>query len=604
MQSPVVPETRKMEGAPRQNFFGGDRGAQRRYYGVKRQIAFKRRFPLTTHTYYPLARGTEDSLRVYGASFREANAEQRAMRERMLMTGRGLYKGGRGGYFGRMLGNLVGAGDLGDKLGDAAWNVGKNFIPKSVAQVGQSVFNITDKFGRGLYKGRGSYTTATNGLIAGSSVVPQFGQDDMKSTTITNREFIGDVYAPLLNDSFSAKEYPINPGMRQLFAWLSQLAINYEEYELKQLIVTYKSTVTDFASNSGQVGQIIMATHYNPTADPFGSKEEMMLYEGGMSCKTTEHMQHGIECDPSKLTGNSYKYVRIGDLPISEDLKEYDLGRFCLAITGVPATYAGQVLGELWVSYTVTLRKPKVASGHAYNVLRDLYVSQYNTAPGPLQIAPIPATSWIHATRNSGAISLLTPGATLDAATLNGYDSLIDEAPTPLAVAPAQVYAMFILEFADWFEGCVNIRVTHATQQPYVPSGMYIISSDQPAVTTRPSTIARFKDIPVFKIDALTKHHAHMVQTVDNSVVTGPPEQGGLSQDSRVDVDLHLRILPAQAGIKNRLTFCWNNVAASAAHLCKIEVSQYNTFLSNTDNGRGPATLLLTDFNGNPSLWQ
>ena len=95
-----------------------------------------------------------------------------------------------------------------------------------------------------------------------------------------------------------------------------------------------------------------------------------------------------------------------------------------------------------------------------------------------------------------------------------------------------------------------------------------------------------------------------MVQTVDNSVVTGPPEQGGLSQDSRVDVDLHLRILPAQAGIKNRLTFCWNNVAASAAHLCKIEVSQYNTFLSNTDNGRGPATLLLTDFNGNPSLWQ
>ena len=591
-----------MEAPAKESFFKGDKAAAKKYYGVKRQIAFKRQFPLSQFSYYPLPRGGEMSLATYGPTWKQANETQRDARKKHLMSGRGLYRG-RGGYFGRMLGGLIGQPDLGDQLGDAAWNVGSKFLPGLAQNVGNAVFGVTDKIGKGLYRGRGAYAPVSNGLIAGSSVVPQFGQDDMKTTTITNREFVGDVYAPLLNDTFSAKEYPLNPGMRQLFAWLSQLAINYEEYELKQLIVTYKSTVTDFASTSGQVGQIIMATHYNPTADPFGSKEEMMLYEGGMSCKTTEHMQHGIECDPSKIAGNAYKYVRIGDLPISEDLKEYDLGRFCLAITGVPATYAGQVLGELWVSYTVTLRKPKVASNHAYNALRDVYVSQYNSNPA-LQNSPIPATSWIRATRNAGAVTLSTPSAVQDAITLNGLDSLISDVPSPLAIAASQVYVRLIIDFADWFEGCVNIRITHATQQPNVPSGMYIVSSDQPAVSTRPATIFRFKDIPVFRIDTLAKAHGHMVQTVDNSVVTGPPEQGTLSQDSRVDVDLHLRIMPATAGVKNRLFVCWADVATASAHYAKVEISQYNTFLSNTDNGRGPATLLLTDFNGNPTLWQ
>jgi len=58
--------------------------------------------------------------------------------------GRGLYKG-RGGFFGRALGNLFGMGDLGDKLGDAAWNIGKQFIPSDIAGIGDAVFNVTDK---------------------------------------------------------------------------------------------------------------------------------------------------------------------------------------------------------------------------------------------------------------------------------------------------------------------------------------------------------------------------------------------------------------------------------------------------------------------------
>lgn len=601
--------------------------AQRKYYGIKHQIGFQRQFPLRDYTYIPLRRGSDASLEMYGASHRLATPDQRLTRARNLMTGRGLYKG-RGGYWGRAFGNLFGLGDIGDKLGDIGSSVISNVVPGGKqamdlvsSDIGQGLGNIAAnltgsgmyKRGRGLYRGKGAYkgrgsyeAPITNGLIQTPSVVPQFGQNDMKSTTITNREFIGDVYAPLQNESFSAKEYPLNPGMRPAFAWLSQLAINYEEYELNQLIITYKSTVTDFASTSGQVGQIIMATQYNPTADPFGSKEEMMLYEGGMSCKTTEHMQHGIECDPAKLTGNPFKYVRIGDLPLSEDLKEYDLGRFCMAITGVPAAYAGQVLGELWISYTVTLRKPKVASGHAYNSLRDFFVTQYNTHAG-MNTLPVPSAFWLRGTRNSGAITVATPPGSIDASILNGYDSLINDVPLASALAAnTGLYVQFHIDFADWFEGCVSLRITHASQMSPLSGGIYIISSDQPAITTRPATIFRFKDIPVYNVAGATKGWGHMVQTIDNAVVTGPPEQQGtILQDSRRDVDLHLRIMPAQAGVKNRLTICWSNSGQSnTAHYLKVEINQYNTFLSETDNGRGVASLLLKDVNGNPFLWQ
>lgn len=46
-----------------------------------------------------------------------------------------------------------------------------------------------------------------------------------------------------------------------------------------------------------------------------------------------------------------------------------------LACANTPASYANQVLGELWISYTVKLRKPKFFTARGLGISRDYYVS-------------------------------------------------------------------------------------------------------------------------------------------------------------------------------------------------------------------------------------
>lgn len=608
---------------PRSNYFQGNAAAQRRYYGVKNNINFQRTYPLRDYSYLPLQRGSQQSLDLFGPSYKQASEQQRMNRRSYLMKGKGLYRG-RGGYWGRAIGNLFGMGDLGDKLGDAASNVISNVVPggREVmsyvgSDLGQSLGKLAagmtggglyKKRGRGLYRGRGAYTT-TNGLIQAPDVVPQFGPTDIHEVIIRNREFVQDVYAPSSGAPFEAVEYPLNPGMPKLFQWLSQLAINFEEYEIRQLIVTYKSTVTDFAAASGQVGQVIMATQYNATSDPFGSKEEMMLYEGGMSCKTTENMQHGIECDPNKLTGHSYKYVRVGALPTTEDLKEYDLGKLSMAIVGIPSTYAGQLIGELWVSYTVALRKPKIASGAAYNARRDLFVYGPYTVTSAGQYVPNPSLLY-SATRNTG-LATVTVSQGQNLTSFAQWDNLFEPQRTALTnVSPGLTAwtTQFLVTFDDSFNGCVRIRFFRKTSYALLqtaggtptPDSLAIAASDNISAGTTPS-IFRFYDIPSWKQNLNQTVWTHMHHTLDNQPLVGPDAGSSSLVSSATDTELHLRIIAPSSGIKNQLVFGWQSVAAN--YQWDIEISQYNTFLSSSDSGRGSAAILLSDINGNPKIW-
>lgn len=624
MEEPAQPlprrrlRQRRVQGLirPRLNYFQGDAGAQRRYWGIKAQTQFRRQFPLQDYTYYPLRRGSEQSLAMYGASHREANPDQRLNRANYLMTGRGLYKG-RGGYWGRAIGNLFGMGDLGDKLGDIGSNVisavvpgGKQAMDLVSSDVGQGLGKLASSVtgsgmykrgrglyrGKGLYKGRGEYV-ATNGLISGENeVVPQFAQNDLKSTTITNREFIADIYAPSATAPFSVQEYPLNPGMPKLWKWLSQIAINYEEYEIKQCIVTYKSTVADFAASSGQVGQIIMATQYNPSADTFASKEEMMLYEGGMSCKTTQSMQHGIECDPSKITGSPVKYVRVGALPAIEDIKEYDLGKLAMAIVGIPSTYANQQIGELWVSYTVELRRPKLGSIHAYNVPRDLFVMQ-NLTSTTNQTPPNPS-NWLRASRNSGICTITNPGSST--AIKSAADHLNYGVYYPIGSVGGHTTAptLATLTFADGYTGIVRIVFRYMSTQA-ITNNLYIASSDEPQTAGWVQSIFRFTDIPLrYQVDQANRW-THVKMNVENS----DSFHEGSFGDCYREAELHLRILPPRNGQKNQIYFAQNHGAAVTQFALSVEVTQYNTFLSTSDTGSNDRITFVNQITLQETAW-
>lgn len=308
-----------------------------------------------------------------GSSWKSATPAQRAWR-------RQNHYYGQGGYFGKLLGGmaggLVGAPELGqrigDKAGDAVWNW---FRPRASAAIkrrmkrGKGIYT-----GTGIYTGNGSYETAANDLVSGTSnvfEVPQFHESsDGVTIKVSHKEYIGDVYGPNADSNFSNQTYRINPGNKSVFPWLSQLAANYDEYVLEQCIFTYKSTVSDFAASSGQVGQVITATQYNAASSPFTDKRSMMEYDAAESAKTTQNVVSGVECDNRKLSGSKGKFVRTG--PPKGDINDYDHGVFNIAVYDVPATYAGQALGELWISYTIILRKPKLFTSRGFAIGQDV----------------------------------------------------------------------------------------------------------------------------------------------------------------------------------------------------------------------------------------
>lgn len=232
--------------------------------------------------------------------------------------------------------------------------------------------------GAGMYSGQGSYEGgATNDLITGGDVssIPQFasGSDETGTLTVQHREYIRDVYGNPAGEDFLNQSLSLNPGLEATFPWLSQVAQNFEEYEFDQLIFTYRSTIADVSSANGQVGTVMATTNYNANEPAFSNKSQMMGYAHTMSEKTTNALLHGVECDPNKLSGNSGKYVRSQGIDPHQDIKTYDHGKFQLAISNTPSSIADNTIGELWVSYTVRLRKPKYYTKEGFGISKDIF---------------------------------------------------------------------------------------------------------------------------------------------------------------------------------------------------------------------------------------
>lgn len=323
---------------------------QRALRALRRLRAQNRKYPPSKFGHQFMPAGT--NVEAYGASWKDANAVQRAKRQADHYYGAGGYWSGAKKFLRRAGGSMLHAGLAAGRA-------------ELMGAIG----------GAGIYTGTGSYS---NDLVAGGGdSIASFASaaDEAGAITITHKEFLTDIYG---NDAapsggtlpFVNQTFPLNPGLEVTFPWLSQIAQNYEEYEFRQLMFTYHSIVAEVSSTNGQVGTTIMCTNYNPSAEPFVDKNTMMTYAHAASAKTTDDMVHGVECDPSKLSGDPGKYVRAKPVVIGEDLKTYDWGTFQLAIANSPSTFSNASIGELWVAYTVVLRKPKFFTGKGLGLQR------------------------------------------------------------------------------------------------------------------------------------------------------------------------------------------------------------------------------------------
>lgn len=200
--------------------------------------------------------------------------------------------------------------------------------------------------------GNGDYKVNSNTLAGGG--VPSFNPEK-HGTRICHREFIGNVGT---STSFELQNVlTLNPGDPITFPWLSLVASHYEEYKFNGLVFAYNPTSsTALNSVNPAQGVVIMATQYNVARANFLSKIEMESYEFSCSGAPYTPLLHPIECKPS-LGVLERLFVSSNSASDGNDPRFVDFGRFSLATEGMQSEY---VCGELWVTYDVTLYKPRI----------------------------------------------------------------------------------------------------------------------------------------------------------------------------------------------------------------------------------------------------
>lgn len=383
------------------------------------------RFPYKEYGTIHAVRGGPFTREHFGESYKAATAEQRALRKSAGYYGRGKYS------FGKFM-----------RGAESAIN-----SPLGRAVGGMAVSALT---GRGLYSGRGSYTESNN-LVDGSRAQIQNisgSTDETGSVCVSHREYIGDLFGPGTAgspaQSFANIAYDLNPGLMSTFPWLSQIAANYDEYEFVQLLFEYRSTTTDIGSSTtGQCGTIVMCTNYNSAQPAFADKETMLQYAHAYSGKTTEHLVHGVECDPAKNALSRNLYTRSAPV-VDQDLKTYDHGKFQVAICNSPAQYNGQVLGELWCVYKVILRKPKLYVNRGFLIDRDVFVNPSSLAKG------LPA-NWV-ASQPLGHVAGYRPI----------YKGFYNNIGCQVQVRSPALKEIEVV-FPDWYSGVVKITMSMKT---------------------------------------------------------------------------------------------------------------------------------------------
>lgn len=199
--------------------------------------------------------------------------------------------------------------------------------------------------------GWGDYTIKKNTIAYPSQAtsVPTFGRGSIR---ITHKEYVGTVTS---TEGFSNSGVTLNPGLASSFPWLSTIAGNFEQYRWNGLIFNYVSTSGDaLNSTNTALGKVVMATEYNAMDELYYSIQQMMGSEFSNMGKPSDNILHAVECAPHEQAVKLY-WVRTGPAPSASDLRLYDHGVFQLATQG---TQAETQVGDLWVTYDVTLFKP------------------------------------------------------------------------------------------------------------------------------------------------------------------------------------------------------------------------------------------------------
>lgn len=259
------------------------------------------------------------------------------------------------------------------KKGGLFGKIGRGLV-KVAKRVGAPVANVAIKKLQDMaiskIQGMGDYSGVVDNLKANAIIrptmndtVPAFS-NIAGGVCIAHREYIEDIYS---STDFLNRSYNINPAIPQTFPWLSNIAVNFEQYHIRGMIFEFKTGSSDALNSvNTALGYVVMTTEYNSLALPYTNKQQMENSQFCVSTKPSKSVIHPVECAPFQ-TPSQPLYTRLanGNYISEGDKRLYDLGNFQLATVGMQQ--ANVNLGELWVSYIIDFYKPVLGSGLAFD---------------------------------------------------------------------------------------------------------------------------------------------------------------------------------------------------------------------------------------------
>lgn len=222
-------------------------------------------------------------------------------------------------------------------------------------------------FGTGLgaalsrWLGSGDYKVASNSVVSqslkGNASIPSMHAEG-QSVIVRHKEFVTEVRG---YNTFKVRgSYDINPGRAETFPWLAGVAARFQEYKIRGLVWHYVPTSgTAVSGTNPALGTVMLQTSYRSNDDPPAHKMEVLNEYWSSEAVPSEAFCHPIECDPKENPFN-IQYVRTGSVPEGDSKLLYDLGTTHLCVSGQQTN--DMVLGDLWCTYEIELKKPIVSS--------------------------------------------------------------------------------------------------------------------------------------------------------------------------------------------------------------------------------------------------
>jgi len=246
------------------------------------------------------------------------------------------------------------ASSINNLLKSAATTIGTAIGGPGVGHLaGSAAKYVSHLLGQGAYSVRGNTVLTDN-------QIPTFSSTG-SGIRIRHREYVTDISGSTLFTT--QQQWFLNPGNSTCFPWLSTIADSFESYRMHGCVVEFKSTSANaLNSTNTALGVVILSSVYNVEDLAFVNKQQAEAYEFSTSCKPAESMIHPVECargaNPLEMLFVTTATSPAG-LPSTADPRLYFP---CYTQVMTEGMQAVADIGELWISYDISLIRPHLPS--------------------------------------------------------------------------------------------------------------------------------------------------------------------------------------------------------------------------------------------------